>query len=44
MIFKKTIHAILLEFSICFCLLVGVRQKQTIEALRQLEEAPGQMV
>jgi hypothetical protein len=44
MIFKKTIHAILLGFSICFCLLVGVVQNQTIAAILQLEDAPGQMV
>jgi Protein of unknown function (DUF3122) len=44
MIFKKTIQTILLGFAICFCLLVGVGQNPTRAAIRQLEEAPGQMV
>ncbi len=44
MIFGKSIQTILIGLAICFCLLLGLGQNPTIAAIRELEEAPGQMV
>ncbi|MEG4294054.1 DUF3122 domain-containing protein [Microcoleus sp. C2C3] len=44
MIFGKSIQTILIGLAIWFCLLVGLGQSPTIAAIRELEEAPGQMV
>jgi Protein of unknown function (DUF3122) len=44
MIFRKIIQTLLIGFTICFCLLIGMGQNQSLAAIRQLEEAPGQMV
>ncbi len=44
MIFGKSIQTILIGLAIWFCLLVGLCQSPTIAAIRELEEAPGQMV
>lgn len=44
MILRKSIQTILLGSAICFCLLVGLGQNQSLAAIQQLEEAPRQMV
>ncbi|PZV12863.1 MAG: hypothetical protein DCF20_16930 [Pseudanabaena sp.] len=44
MISRKIIQRILLGLTICFCLLIGIGQSQSLAAIRQIEEAPGRMV
>ncbi|GBO51507.1 hypothetical protein APA_471 [Pseudanabaena sp. lw0831] len=44
MIFRNIIQRILLGLAICFCLLIGIDQSQSLAAIRQLEEAPEQIV